>query len=281
VKLRIPAAPLLASLLAVLLGGCPGKPCPTIPHPNADSAVAAHRSMRGHAHVIRAEARVEQWGQDGRIRGTVLMFVRRPESVRFDAMTQFGPAAILTSDGEDFALLDLREDRYLTGPTCPANIARLLGIPMSGEEVTLLLLGDTPRIEATGREIECTGDGTYLVTLHGAGDRKQEIELDIRDADREAPPGEQRLRLVRSEVFDGEGDTVWRATFDDHRVIRDPLSDSGMGVAMPFSIRFEHPAENADTTVNFEDVDLNVEVPEGAFSQQPRPGIAVDQVLCD
>jgi hypothetical protein len=238
--------------------------------------------MRLPARVIRAEARVEQWGRDGRIRGTVMMFIQRPDSVRFDAMTQFGPAAILTSDGSEFALTDLREDRYLTGPTCPQNIARLLGIPMSGAEVTLLLLGDTPRIAAARREIECTGDGTYLVTLHGAEGRRQEIELDVRDWDRErAPPMEQRLRLVRSEVFTPEGRTEWRATMDDHRVIVDPESEDGMGVAMPFEVRFEHPRENADTTVRFEDIDLNVTVPEAAFVQRARPGIAVEHVTCD
>jgi len=237
--------------------------------------------MRQPARAIRAEARVEQWGNDGRIRGTVMMFIARPEHVRFDAMTQLGPAAILTSDGVRFALTDLRENRYLTGPTCPANIARLLGIPMSGSDVTLFLLGDTPRIEAESREIVCTSDGTYLVTLHAADGREQEIELDIRDYDRESPPTEQRLRLLRSEVLDDRGRTEWRATFEDYRVIRDPGSAEGMGVAMPFRVRFEHPRENADTLVRFQDIDLNVEVPSGAFQQSPRPGLPSEEVSCD
>ena len=263
---------------ALFFAGCPSN-CPTMPIEDPGRALRLHSGSRTKVRAIRAEARVEQWGRDGRIRGTVLMFAERPESVRFDAMTQMGPASILTSDGAEFALTDLRENRYLTGPTCPENIARLLGIPMSGEQVTLFLLGSTPQIDATEESIECTGDGTYLITLRGGGER-QEIELAVRDADMEAAPEQQHLRLVRSELFDGEG-TVWRATFDDWRVVADPDSTEGMGIAMPYEIRFEHPRENADTTVKFEQIDLNVEVPDDAFQQEPRPGLPVEHVPCD
>ena len=252
-------------------------------HTDPIRALDAHRSMRSHAHSIRAEARVEQWGEDGRIRGTVMMFVKRPESVRFDAMTQFGPAVILTSDGERFALTDLRENRYLEGPACPENIARLLGIPMSGEDVTLFLLGDSPRLDADQREIRCTGDGTYLITLTADDGRKQEIELKVRDWDVEhdAPPSQQRLRMIRSEMFNPDGTTEWRATYDDWTVIVDPESgEQEMGVALPMKVRFEHPAQNADTTVRFQEIDLNVTVPPNAFSQSPRPGIPAEEVSC-
>jgi hypothetical protein len=270
---------LISAALALFGAGC-SSACPTQPHDDPGRALSFYGGSRSYVRAIRAEARVEQWGRDGRIKGTVLMFVQRPESVRFDAMTQMGPASILTSDGRLFALTDLRENRYLTGPTCPENIARLLGIPMSGEQVTLFLLGSTPRIDATDESIECSDDGTYLITLRGPGGERQEIEIAVREADLEAPPSEQRLRLVRSELFDSEG-TVWRATFDDWRVLADPGSAEGLGVAMPFEVRFEHPRENADTTVKFEDVDLNVEVPAEAFQQTPRPGLPVEEVPCD
>jgi hypothetical protein len=198
-------------------------------------------------------------------------------------MTQFGPAVILTSDGERFALTDLRENRYLAGPTCPSNIARLLGIPMSGRDLMLFLLGDSPRIEAASSEIVCTGNGKYLVTLRANDGARQELELEVRrwDLEHDAPPEEQRMRLLRSEVFDAAGATVWRATFSDYRVIRDPRSADGLGVAMPFSVRFEHPAEQADTTVRFRELDLNVSVPEDAFTQTPRPGIPAEEVSCE
>lgn len=271
---------LLVPAVLLLCAGCPGTAYPTTPHTDPERLISLQRGSRHYVEAIRAEARVEQWGQDGRIRGTVLMFVQRPERVRFDAMTQMGPAAILTSDGERFALTDLRENRYLMGPTCPENIARLLGIPLSGEEVTRFLLGGTPVIDAVDREVGPSDDGNYLVTLRSADGLRQEIEIGVRNADREKPPAEQRLRLLRSELFD-DGGTVWRTTFDEYRVVEDPNSEQGMGVAMPYEVRFEHPREEADTTVRFEDIDLNVEVPAEAFAQSPRPGLPAEEVLCD
>ena len=187
--------------------GCGGAGCPRQLHTDPIRALDAYRSTRNHVSAVRAEARVEQWGENGRIRGTVLMFVERPNRVRFDAMTQFGPAVILTSDGERFALTDLRENRYLEGPSCPENIERLLGIPMSGEDVSLFLLGDSPRLDTETRGVSCTADGTYLVTFTEADGRRQEIELAVRpwDVEHDAPPQEQRLRMIRSEVWDSAG----------------------------------------------------------------------------
>ena len=150
----LPLRVVLPLMVAASLVGCP-TPCPNHPHTDPSRALAAPHTLRAPATALRAEARVEQWGEEGRIRGTVFMFIERPGHVRFDVMTQFGPAATLTSDGEAFALTDLRENRFFAGPACPSNIARLLGIPLSGEGVIQLLLGDSPRVPATTEEIEC------------------------------------------------------------------------------------------------------------------------------
>ncbi len=268
----------LAVSFAAIACGCPRAGCPTTPHTDALTAIRYHESMRVRVRSIRAEARIDQRDRSGRIRGTVMMFVERPNHVRFDAMTQFGPAAILTSNGRDFALTDLRENTYLEGPTCPRSIARLVGIPLSGEDVSRVLLGGTPVIEATERQVECTGDGAYRITLSGGRDhRRQVIELAVREQDLRAPPEEQRLRLVKSEVFDARGRTQWRATWDDHRVL--PLGE--MGVAMPFEVRFEDPSRGVDTLMRFQSIDLNVDVPPDAFVQHPRGGITVEHVSCD
>jgi hypothetical protein len=155
---------------------------------------------------------------------------------------------------------------------------------MSGEDVTLFLLGDSPRLDTENRGISCTGDGTYLVTFDAESGRRQEIELAVRpwDVEHDAPPSQQRLRMLRSEVFAADGSTEWRATYEDWTVIEDPESgDEHMGVALPMKVRFEHPAEGADTTVRFQEVDINVTVPPNAFIQSPRPGIPPEEVSCD
>ena len=273
----------VAVLVSALgLTGCPGRPCPTYPFRDPAGALEHYVAMRGPARVLRAEARVDRRDSEGRIRGTVLMFVERPERVRFDAMTQFGPAAVLTSDGERFALMDLRENRYFVGPTCPANIERLLGIRFGGEEVTRFLLGETPTIDAAERTMRCE-NGAYVITLVATDGTRQELALQVRGSDLEAQPEDQQLRLIRSEVFGPDGQTVWRVTFDNYQFVADPGDESTpqRGVMMPYSLRFEDPLRGTDTLVRFERIDLNVEVPEGAFQQEPRPGLSVEEVTCE
>ncbi|MEZ4338275.1 MAG: hypothetical protein R3B82_16765 [Sandaracinaceae bacterium] len=87
--------------------------------------------------------------------------------------------------------------------------------------------------------------------------------------------------MRKSEVFAPDGQLEWRVTYDDYRFVADPTDDQGRGVMMPFTVRFEDPRRGADTRVRFEDVDLNVEVPADAFTQEPRPGLTMRHVGCD
>ena len=266
--------------LAVLLVACGTPPCPTTPFHEAANVRQSYADMRRPARVLRAEARVDRRDPEGRIRGTVLMFIARPDRVRFDAMTQFGPAAVLTSDGVRFALTDLRENVFLEGPTCPSNIERLLGFRFAAEEVTRMLFGETPLLESTDETLDCQG-GRYRVTRRSATAR-QELDYEVRSVDLDAAPGEQRMRLRRSEVFEADGSTRWRVTYGDYRVVEDPLDAASprRGVALPFTVRFEDPRTGVDTLVTFQRIDLNVEVPAGAFVQQPRPGLTRRLVSC-
>lgn len=275
----LPAAALPALLIAsaTLVGGCgPRGACPAYPHTSPAAALDAHQQARAATRVVRAEARVDTRGHEGRVRGTVMMFLERPDRVRFDVLTQFGAAAVLTSDGERFQLADLRENRFLEGPTCPSNIARLLGVSLEGSEVARFLMGDTPRLAPAEASMVCEGDG-YTVTLRARDGRHQELSFLVPSSDRNAPPGQQRLRLVRSELFDATGATVWRVRYDDYRSVRDGAEQ----VELPFVVHFEDERHDADTLVRFREITLNVSVPAGAFAQTPAPGLVSEYVACE
>ncbi len=268
---------MLALALAVGAAGCgPRGACPAYPHTNAAGALDAHRAEREQTRVVRAEARVDTRGREGRIRGTVMMFLERPDRVRFDVLTQFGAAAVLTSDGEQFQLADLRENRFLQGPTCPSNIARLLGVSLEGAEVARFLMGDTPRLSPAEQTLTCEGDG-YTVTLVAPDGRRQELAFLVPTSDRNAPPEEQHLRLKRSQLYAADGSTVWRVTYDDYQRVR----DGDTVVELPFVVQFEDERNGADTLVRFREIALNVRPPEGAFEQSPSPGLVPEFVACD
>jgi hypothetical protein len=272
------------SLVAALaLAGCPGPRCPapTLRFAEGADVVRQHGRLLAWAENLRAEARVDRRDRDARVRGTVLMMAERPDRVRFDAMTQFGPAAVLTSDGEAFALTDLRENRFFAGPTCAENIALLLGIPMEAEDIGRVLFGESPVIEAAERDVTCDG-GSYRVTLRAESGAQQTLVYDVRQSDLEGPLEAQRLRLRESVLSGADGTLVWRIRWDDHRFVVDPRSTTSPqeGVAMPFRIQVEIPAQGIDTLVRFERIEINVDLPEGVFTQDVRPGLSVEPVEC-
>ncbi len=265
-------APALWLLVGVSVGGCKSAPaCPVERLTDPEAVLADHAARQSDWRSIAAEARVTQWGRDGRVRGTVLMFLERPSRARFDVMTQLGPAAVLTSDGESFQLSDLREGSFLYGPTCPANLARFLGISVDADDMVKLLTGDTPRIDAIDRSMECR-DGRYVVTLVGADGAVQELAFSVDESDRDAPPQAQRLTLRRSTLRGPDGAVRWQAAYGEHVQID--------GHRFPTEIRFVDRLHDVDTSVRVKSISLNPEVPEGAFSQTPRPGMSVELAPC-
>lgn len=258
--------------LALVAAGCKSAPsCPVQTRTDPVKALDEHAARQQGWASLKAEARVTQWADRGRIRGTVLMFLERPSHVRFDVMTQIGPAAILTSDGENFQLSDLRENVFMQGPTCPENIARLLGIAVDAEDVLRLLTGDTPMIDAPQSRIECR-NGNYVVSLSAEDGLKQEVEFSVDDADRAKPPAEQRLTLRRSSVRASDGELQWEATYDDYTNID--------GHSFPTNIRFVDRVHGADTQVRVKSIALDPDVPREAFQQVPTPGMAVEVAPC-
>jgi hypothetical protein len=265
---------LRAALAAALFVGCAGVPAPREPYTDAARAIRAHDERRASLHAIRAEARVDQRGRSGRVKGTVFMLVDRSSRLRFDAMTLFGPVAILTADAERFAYTDLREQRFVTGATCPENIARLVGIPMTVEQATLTLLGGTFVVAHDEEELLWNDDGFYRVSLRSRSGARQEIDFSLPDADLARPPADQRLRLRRSELYGATGESLWRVTYDDYREL-------GGGPVLPFEVRIEQARSATDTLVRFKRIDVDPELPDTAFVQEARPGLRREELECD
>jgi outer membrane lipoprotein-sorting protein len=259
-------------LLSLAVAGCKSAPaCPAQMRTDAGKALDDHSKRQAGWQAIRAEARVTQWARNGRIRGTVLMFLERPNRVRFDVMTQVGPAAVLTSDGESFQLSDLREGTFLQGPTCSENIARLLGISVDAENVLRLLTGDTPVIDARTQSMECR-DGRYVLTLVAEDGTSQEVSFSVHEEDLGKPPAEQRLTLRRSIERSPSGETRWEASYDEYIEVD--------GQSFPTNVRFVDQVNDADTSVRVKSISVNPAVPRGAFQQEPGPGMSIELAPC-
>jgi hypothetical protein len=256
----------MALLVALgCLGACGGVPRPRDGLRDATEMMRLLGEIRGRAHAMRARGKADHFGPDGRVRGTVYFFVEADGHLRFEALTPLDTAAAsLASDGTTFTLLDARERVYYTGPAQPCNIARLLRIPMAGRDVATILLGGTPIIAHSSARLDWDDDGFYVLHLTGtdAGVR-QRVEI---AADR------NRLDVLSSVVHEG-GDVVWELEFED-------LARVG-GVPFPKKIHFVNRREDADVLVQYQDVELNPDLPDDAWTIPVPQGMPQRRVTCD
>lgn len=275
----------VAAVMVVATGmaggtGCSAtRRCPTYPHTDGAKVLRYHASMRSHARTLRGEARVEQRGAEGRVKGTIWMLADARGRLRIDVMTQFGPVATLTSDGKHFALSDLKKRKFVHGPACPRNIARFVGLEMRSDDLAQVLLGGTPLIANAKTSVECR-DGMYQVDLVDPVGRRQRVTYDVRAYDLQSPPIAQRLRLKSSTIWDARNKPAWEATYDDYVVIaapHGPTPSEQMGVAFPRDVRVRDA--RGELRIEFRSMELNVELADEAFVQTPAPGLITEEAF--
>src|SRR5438552_11954045 len=132
----------LAAVTFVMVGaGCGphGPVARAYPPPSPETLAAALAARQRAITSMNARVRATSWLGGDRIRATVLMLVERSGRLRLEAEVSLqGTVAVLASDGQRFALLDMRKNELRRGPACPANIASLIRIPLSPAEVAAI-----------------------------------------------------------------------------------------------------------------------------------------------
>jgi hypothetical protein len=272
--MRLASALVLSLWGATSLGCATTLKCPAQLLTDPAKVLATQQARSATLRTLRAEAKVDQRGKEGRIKGRVMMFVERPDRVRFDAVTQFGPALTLTSDGERFALSDFKSNRYLTGPACEQNIARMIGGALSGRDVASVMMGESPLIEASSESMVCQG-GSYVVSRKASDGGRQELELKIHEDDLKQAPEQQRLQLVRASFWDASGKQLYRVRYEDYR----PSAPGKL--ELPHTVRIDDYVNDADALLRFSSIDVDVNVPPDAFAQEPRSGLTVEEIACE
>ena len=247
------------------LSACQGSPkCPAQLLTDPAHALATQQARSCQLRSLRAEAKVDQRGREGRIKGRVMMFVERPDRVRFDAVTQFGPALTLTSDGQQFALSDFKSNRFLTGPACERNIARMIGVALSGRDVASVMMGESPLIEANSSSMVCQG-GSYVVSRKAADGARQELELRIHPEDSKRRPTHSACSwCARASGTPRVSSSIGCATRTTAQLRGKP--------DLPHTVRIDDYVNDADALLRFSSIDVDVNVPPDAFAQEARPG---------
>jgi len=263
-------------VLGALALGCATASTPRPPGQPAPEPTELLESLKRRQAALRTleiETRSTSWLNGERIRATVPMLVDRAGRLRFEfEIPVQGSVAALVVRGEQFALLDVQHQVFHQGPPCPANVARLIPIPLLPDEIAAILLGDAPLGE-TARAREVSWDGklqadVLAVARSAAGTAATHLWITMKRSgaghDVLAVEGQSPGRSGR-----------WRVAYEDLQ--------KGEGFTLPGLIKFAEPGKSFDDGVEIkvkERLGLNRPLNDEQFTLKPPPGYKVEQLAC-
>jgi hypothetical protein len=246
--------------------------------------------------AVQANAKIDHFGEQGRVRGDLMLFAARPARIRMDAVSPFGVAlATLTSDGSRFKLADLRDKVFYVGPASACNIARLTTVPVPGHVLVDLLRGEAPILKHApeGTTIAWNAGGYWVLGIASSREAREEIHLAPRPDDWTKPWQQQRMRVLDVRVVQ-QGYVLYHAELGDHAAaptagprvdpdnLEPPIPPSGPAcdAELPRKIHVEVPTPTSDVRFQYQQLSWNPPLPDGVFDQAPPQGMRVENVTC-
>jgi hypothetical protein len=260
--------------LVCLLLGCATAPTPRppgVPVPAATELLQALQRRQAALRTLEIETRTTSWLNNDRVRATVPMLVDRAGRLRFEAEVALqGTVAALVVRGKTFAFLDMQHHVFHDGPACPANVGRLIPIPLLPDEIAAILLGDAPLGEGA-RPVEVGWDGKLkadVLAVEHAGAAASRLWITM------------RRTSAGYDVLAVEGQSPgapdrWRVAYED-------LAPAD-GFTLPRLIRFAEPGKSFDQGVEIkvkERLGLNRPLRDEQFELKPPPGYVVQTLPC-
>lgn len=287
-----------ALALACLFGAASSGCYPAAPpsrFPDAASLLSRLREQQACSRGLSGEGKLDYFGKEGRVRGSLLFMAASPSSVRLDVVSPFGATlSTLTSNGRDFALYDLRQKLLLQGPANACNLAKLTRVPLPPHALVSLLRGEPPLLRHAPQQASLAWEaGRYVIRIAGAHEAMQEIAVSLPDADYAKPYGQQRLQLASVQVKQ-QSYVLYRAQLAQHEPANTappktdpdgidpdvPPSGPACGASVPRRLRLEVPAEEQDLLLSIDEIVHNPPLRDGVFEQRAPGGVAVRSSPC-
>ncbi len=253
-----------AIALLIFVGACRLPPVAR-PYP-APSASDVYQTLVKRAtdlDTLRIEARADQMGPGtDRLKVHVNVVLAKGARLRVEAENPLGgPLATLVTDGEQFALLDARANRFLVGAAQACNVARMLGVELPPAEIIATLAGGAP---LNGEPRDLTWDpengGHEVLTLATSDGGTERLVL--------AP---HTWEVQSAERHDQKGQLVWRVTHDDFE---------GEGAAhVPRHTEIEQPPKKTDLRLRYRNVSAGEPAAAEIFHLAPA-GLPPEMVTC-
>ena len=288
------SAALVAALFACLSTACAAPP-PASRFPNAQAALDRMRASSSCSRALTSDAKIDYFGDAGRIRGRLLYVVAVPDKLRLDVVSPFGATvSTLTSDGHQFALFDLRQKQFLRGPANACNLGRFTHVPLPPAALVQLLRGEAPVLVHTPSAATIAWEsGEYVVRIQSTRDATEEIHLQPLSQDYTLPYAEQRLRVTEVRVLQ-QGIELYRAQLVGHRAAKmsgprldpdgldppTPPSGPHCEAEVPGRLRLQVPDGDQDVILENVDATHNPPLDPHVFEQAPPGGVDVRYSPC-
>ena len=181
------------------------------------------------------------------------LVVKRPNSLRVEAMSPFGVALLLAAQGSELAIYEPSENRFMRGAANAETLYRFARIPMEPNDAVGLLMGLAPREFAISKPADSvSNDNGMMVAAYGRAETGVR-QLGFSDGN---------LALVRDT---GAGGRVrYEVRYSDYH-------DIG-GVQFPYVVDADFPAAQSHVKLRYLRPIINGAVPESAFVLTPAPG---------
>jgi hypothetical protein len=274
--------------------GC-ARAAPPSQFPTAEDAIGRMRATYACSRGVVGDAKIDYFGERGRVRGSLLFVTSRPERVRFDVVSPFGiTVSTLTSDGHEFSLLDFTSKQFVSGPATECNVARFLHVPVPPFALVSLLAGEAPVLVHEQADAQLSWDsGAYLVSVRSKNGASERIRLEPRPDDWTKPWSLQRVR-VREVSVEQQGIELYRAELDGFKTAHTaapridpdgidpevPPSGPSCSAEIPRHVRIVSEASAQDVILVHHDISHNAPITPGLFRQVAPAGVKVHTASC-
>lgn len=233
------------------LAGCAtvSPPEPQLPAPRWESAelIKSMAQRREQVRSLRALARVDYAGPDGKHGFQEAVVVQRPDRLRLETLSPLGAVLIVTANDKEIVGYHPREGVFVRGRRSKENLLRYTKIPLELDEITSLLVGLPPVDPSAPWKQE----GNTLI-FSPSGRKKDALAFES-----------QQPVPTKWERFNTSGEVELSAQFSDY-----VSTPAGL---FPSKISIEAPLQKKKLDIRYQEPELNGKIPSELFTQQKPP----------
>jgi hypothetical protein len=199
---------------------------------------------------MQTPAVMEYSGPGGHFKAREQMIVRRPASLRVEAMSPLGVALVVAADGGQIAVFDPGKNTLMRGPATAETLERFARIPMAPQQAVRLLLALAPdSAMLTMPPSSQTDDASMKVLTYARADGAID-ELGFTD---------DQLTLVREKSSSG------RITYEVHY---SDYKDIG-AIKFPYAVEASFPLSGTTLKLRYERPIVDGEIDDALFVLSP------------